>query len=107
MRKFDKNIVSTVLSLSLSILIASATFAAKIEDFIPDDSMVYLAFRDMDEVWETAEESENWKAALEVPEIKAWIDEVNQGLNILNLVLGNDLQGIIELRKRYVRSKLD
>ena len=97
MRKFDKNIVSTVLSLSLSILIASATFAAKIEDFIPDDSMVYLAFRDMDEVWETAEESENWKAALEVPEIKAWIDEVNQGLNILNLVLGNDLQGIIEM----------
>jgi hypothetical protein len=84
----------TILS---GLLIIPATHAAKIEDFIPDDSIVYLAFRDLDEVWRSVEESENWKGVLEAPRMASKMDEVNQGLNLIQLMLGVEPSKLVEM----------
>ena len=88
--------VAFILFLSL-LTAALPADAVRIEDFIPNDSAIYLTLRDLDEVWAAIEASENWNAVLEAPEIKMGLDEVNQGANILRLMLGIDLQDLIEM----------
>ena len=48
-----------ILSNIIALLVAFPTNAAKIEELIPKDSIVYVTLRDLDDVWGTIEESEN------------------------------------------------
>ncbi|MCZ6680195.1 MAG: DUF3352 domain-containing protein [Candidatus Poribacteria bacterium] len=97
MKAFVSHTRLTAIILLFSLRIAPATDAAKMEDFIPNDSVVYLTLRDLDEVWEAIEVSENWEGVLASPKIKTQMDQVNQGANMLKLMLGIDLRGIIEM----------
>ena len=80
----------------LLLLMVPLAHAAKIEDFMPKDSVLYLKLQDLDEVYSEIEISENWEKALALlPEMSDW-QEIQQGLAMLQGMLGTNLQGIIE-----------
>ena len=89
-------LLALILSNIIALLVAFPTNAAKIEELIPKDSIVYVTLRDLDDVWGTIEESENWKGIFNEPSVKSKIDELNEGMQMLNLMLGIDVPGLVE-----------
>lgn len=80
----------------LLLLMVPLAYAAEIEDFMPKDSVLYLKLQDLDEVYSEIEISENWEKVLALlPEVSDW-QEMQQGLAMLQGVLGSNPLGIIE-----------
>ena len=80
----------------LLLLMVPLVPAAEVEDFIPKESILYLKLQDIDEVYGEIEISENWEKALALlPELSDW-QEMQQGLAMLQGVLGTNLLGVIE-----------
>jgi hypothetical protein len=80
------------------LLLGTITFAsaAEVEDFIPKESILYLKLQDIDEVYSEIEISENWEDALALlPDVSDW-QQMQQGLAMLQGMLGTNLLGIIE-----------
>ena len=70
--------------------------AAAVEDFIPKDLILYVKLQDIDEVYGEIELSENWEKALALlPELSDW-QEMQQGLAMLQGMLGTNPLGVIE-----------
>ncbi len=82
--------------LSLLLLTASVADAAKVEDFIPQESGVYVTLQDIDEVYSEIETSESWEKVFgqlsEVPEF----EELRQGFVLIQGLLGTDVLSIME-----------
>ncbi len=94
----QKQIEKTLLIVFIGlILMISHAHAAKVEEFIPNDSILYFTLRDLDEVWTAVEKSENWKAVGATPALKGQIDGINQAINMLQLMVGTDLQSMVEM----------
>ena len=88
--------VSKTFCVILLLLMVPLGHAAKIEDFMPKESVLYLKLQDLDEVYSEIEISENWEKALALlPEISDW-QEMQQGLAMLQGMLGTSPLGIIE-----------
>ena len=80
----------------LVLLMVPFAYAAKVEDFMPKESVLYVKFQDIDEVYGEIEISENWEKALALlPNLPDW-QEIEQGLAMLQGVLGTNPLGIIE-----------
>ena len=88
--------VSKTFCVILLLLMVPLAHAAKVEDFMPKESVLYLKLQDLDEVYSEIEISENWEKALALlPEISDW-QEMQQGLAMLQGMLGTSPLGIIE-----------
>ena len=71
--------------------------AAKVADFMPKESILYLQLQDIDAVYGEIEVSENWEKALALlPEAVADWQEIQQGLVMAQGILSTDLMGVIE-----------
>ena len=80
----------------LLLLTVPLAYAAEVEDFIPKESILYVKLQDIDEVYGEIEISENWEKLLTLlPAISDW-QEMQQGLAMLQGVLGTNPLGIIE-----------
>ena len=80
----------------LVLLMVPLAHAAKVEDFMPKESVLYVKLQDIDEVYGEIEISENWEKALALlPNLPDW-QEMEQGLAMLQGVLGTNPLGIIE-----------
>lgn len=80
----------------LVLLMVPFADAAKVEDFMPKESTLYVKLQDIDEVYGEIEISENWEKALALlPNLPDW-QEMEQGLAMLQGVLGTNPLGIIE-----------
>ena len=80
----------------LLLLPVPLAYAAEVEDFIPKESILYVKLQDIDEVYGEIEISENWEKLLTLlPAISDW-QEMQQGLAMLQGVLGTNPLGIIE-----------
>ena len=80
----------------LFLLIVPLAHAAKVEDFIPKKSILYLKLQDLDEVYGEIEISENWEKVLTLlPDVSGW-QEMQQGLAMLQGMLGTNPLGILE-----------
>ncbi len=78
------------------VLMLPFAHAAKVEDFMPKESILYVKLQDLDEVYGEIEISENWEKALALlPELSDW-QEMQQGLAMLQGVLGTNPLDIIE-----------
>ena len=87
--------VSKIFCLIL-ILMTPLVHAANVEDFIPKESILYLKLQDIDEVYGEIEISENWKKVLTLlPNVSGW-QEMQQGLEMLQGMLGTNPLGILE-----------
>lgn len=82
--------------LSLLLLTTSFADAAKVEDFIPQESLLYVKLQDIDEVYTEIETSESWEKVFgqlsEVPEF----EELRQGFVLIQGLLGTDVLSIME-----------
>ena len=86
-----------LISLNIIVLADSSAVAAKVEELIPNESIVYLTLRDLEDVWWAIEESENWKEVFAQPSLKSRIDGINQGMQMVRLLLNIDFQGLLEI----------
>ena len=78
------------------LLIVSLANAAEVEDFMPKESVLYVKLQDLDEVYGEIEISENWEKALALlPDVSNW-QQMQQGLAMLQGVLGTNALGILE-----------
>ena len=86
----------TVLFLFFVSLVFSAN-AAKVEDFMPQESIFYLQLQDIDEVYGEIEVSENWEKVLAMlpNTIPDW-QEIQQGVQMGQGVLSTDVMSVIE-----------
>lgn len=77
-------------------LMNPSVHAAAVEDFIPKDIILYLKLQDIDEVYGEIELSENWEKVLTLlPDVPDW-QELQQGLAMLQGMLGTSPLGVIE-----------
>lgn len=82
--------------LSLLLLTVSFADAAKVEDFIPQESLLYVKLQNIDEVYSEIETSESWEKALALlPNTPDW-QEMQQGILMVQGFLGTDLLSVIE-----------
>ena len=80
----------------LSLLIISFADAAKVEDFMPQESVFYAKLQNIDEVYSEIETSEDWEKALAILATTPNWQETQQGLAMLQVTIGTDLLGIVE-----------
>ena len=95
---FEGSLQSTlkICCVVLVLLMVPFAHAAKVEDFMPKESVLYVKLQDIDEVYGEIEISENWEKALALlPNLPDW-QEMEQGLAMLQGVLGTNPLGIIE-----------
>ncbi|MDE0556324.1 MAG: DUF3352 domain-containing protein [Candidatus Poribacteria bacterium] len=82
--------------LSLLLLTISFANAAKVEDFIPQESLLYLKLQDIDEVYGEIETSKSWEKAFALlPNTPDW-QEMQQGIAMVQGFLGTDLLSVIQ-----------
>ncbi len=82
--------------LPLFLLTVSFANAAKVEDFIPQESLLYVKLQNIDEVYSEIETSETWEQALALlPNTPDW-QEMQQGIAMVQGFLGTDLLSVIE-----------
>ena len=80
----------------LLLLMVPLVHAAKVEDFMPKESVLYVKLQNLDEVYGEIEVSESWEKALVLlPDEPDW-QEIQQGLAMLQGMLGTNLLGVIE-----------
>jgi len=78
------------------LLAVSFADAANVEDFIPQESLVYVKLQDIDEVYGEVETSKSWEQALALlPNTPDW-QEIQQGIAMVQGFLGTDLLSVIE-----------
>lgn len=80
----------------LLLLTISFADAAKVEDFIPEDSVLYVKLQNIDEVYGEIEVSESWEKALALLPDESDFQQLQQGLTMVQGVLGTDLLSVIE-----------
>ena len=82
---------------ALLLITVSFTDAAKVEDFLPQESVFYLKLQDIDEIYSEIETSEDWEKVLpwliETPE---W-QQIQQGFMLVQGMLGTDPLGIFQM----------
>ena len=92
-----KSELKVTILLFLFVGIVFSANAAKIADFMPQETVFFLQLQDIDEVYGEIEVSENWENALALlPETVADWQEMQQGLVMAQGVLSTDLMSVIE-----------
>ena len=80
----------------LLLLTASFADAAKVEDFIPRESVLYVKLQDLDVVYSEIETSESWEEVFALfPDTPDW-QQLQQGVKTVQGFLGTDLLSVLE-----------
>lgn len=87
----QQKLITTTLLIAFFAISANA---AKVQDFIPQESAFYLQARDLDEVYAELELSESWKKAQTLLQTVA--PEAQQGFTMGMTLFGTDLRGLTE-----------
>lgn len=70
--------------------------AAKVDDFIPEDSLVYFKIQDLDEVYSEITTSETWKMTVDQLIGESDLKEMKNGLLAIQSLIGTDVYGVID-----------
>lgn len=82
---------------ALLLLTVSFVDAAKVEDFMPRESVFYLKFQDIDEIYSEIETSEDWEKVLpSLIETPDW-QQIQQAFTLVQGMLGTDPLGMIQM----------
>ncbi len=80
----------------ITLFTVSFANAAKVEDFIPQESLVYVKLQNIDEVYGEVETSQTWEQALALLLHTPGWQEMQQGIAMVQGFLGTDLLSVIE-----------
>jgi hypothetical protein len=90
-------VVFIIVSSCIALLAVFPSNAAKIDEFIPADTIFYATIRDLEVVWAAIDGSENWRSFFNEPSIQPQINEFNQAMQIMELLLGINPLGLVEV----------
>ena len=81
----------------LLLLTASLAHAAKVADFMPKESVLYLQLRDIDEVYSEIEASDNWEKIFAMaPNVVPNWQDLQQGITMVQGILSTDPLSVLE-----------
>ncbi len=83
----------------ITLLIVISPFsahAAKVTDFIPKESILYIQVNELNEVYNEISMSDNWKSSWDSLIGELNLEEIQQGTMLVQSVIGTDLYGVID-----------
>ncbi len=90
------NILKLIIFTLLIVGIPVSAHAAKVTNFIPAESFVYVQLKDIDEVYSEIEISENWEKTRDLLIDKADWQQMQQGLLMAQGIVRTDVFGLID-----------
>ena len=79
-----------IVSISLS------AHAAKVTDFFPKESILYIQVNELNEVYNEINMSENWRNSVDLLMDETDMKEMQQGMMLVQNIIGTDLHGVID-----------
>ncbi len=70
--------------------------AAKVTDFIPKESILYIQVNELNEVYNELNMSDNWKNSRDLLLGGSDIEEIQHGMMLVQNIIGTDLYGVID-----------
>jgi len=90
------NLQKLIITILLTVGIPVFAHAAKVTDFIPKESVVYIQLNDFDEIYNEIQISEDWEQTLDQVLDESDLQEIQQGMLAVEGIIGTDLFGIID-----------
>ena len=90
------NLQKLIISILLTVGIPIFADAAKVTDFIPKESVVYIQLNDFDEIYNEIQISEDWEQTLDQVLDESDLQGIQQGMLAVEGIIGTDLFGIID-----------
>ncbi|MDE0483114.1 MAG: hypothetical protein OXI67_11085 [Candidatus Poribacteria bacterium] len=90
------NLYKLIITIFLITSIPVFAQAAKVTDFIPKESVVYIQLNDIDEIYNEIQVSEDWEQTLDQVLDESDLQEIQQGMLAAEAIIGTDLFGIID-----------
>ena len=90
------NLQKLIITILLTVGIPIFADAAKVTDFIPKESVVYIQLNDFDEIYNEIQVSEDWEQTLDQVLDESDLQEIQQGMLAAEAIIGTDLFGIID-----------
>lgn len=91
-----KNILCLILFTQLIFLLPINSQAAKVTDFIPKESVAFLQLNDLDEIYNEIKMSETWEKTLEPLIGEDEMEEIENGLMLVENIIGISVYTVIE-----------
>ena len=100
---YKKNASKSILTLLIfgfNILLftgfSTSGYAATVDDFMPMESLVFLKFQDLDEVYNEINTSETWKKAIDALVSESDLKEMKSKLLALEGILATNVSDVID-----------
>ncbi len=93
---FWLNILKLIVVILFLICIPISTHAAKVSDFIPKESVLYIQLNDINEIYNEIQISEDWEKTLDQALDESDLQEMQQGMLAAQGIIGTDLFGVID-----------
>ncbi len=90
------NLQKLIITILLTVGIPIFADAAKVTDFIPKESVVYIQLNDFDEIYNEIQVSEDWEQTLDQVLDESDLQEIQQGMLAAEAIIQTDLFGIID-----------
>ena len=93
---YMKYILHIYMTTLLIVSCTSSVYAAKATDFFPKESILYIQLNELNDVYYEINLSDNWKNTVELLMSDADTEELKQGMQLVQNIIGTDLDGVIE-----------
>ena len=90
------NLHKLIITILLTVGIPIFADAAKVTDFIPKESLIYIQLNDIDEIYNEIQISENWEKTLNQLLDASELQEMQQGILAAQAILGMNLSDVID-----------
>lgn len=90
------NLHRLIISIFLIVGIPIFADAAKVNDFIPKESVFYIQLNDFNEIYNEIQISKNWEKTLDQVLDESDLQEMQQGMLAAQGIIGTDLFGVID-----------
>ncbi len=91
-----KYILQIYMTTLLIVSCTSSVYAAKATDFFPKESILYIQLNELNDVYYELSLSDNWNDTVELLMSDSDTAELKQGMQLVQNVIGTDLDGVIE-----------
>lgn len=90
------NLHKLIITIVLTVGIPVFAQAAKVTDFIPQESLIYIQLNDIDEIYNEIQISENWEKTLNPLLDASELQEMRQVMLAVQTIIGMDLSDVID-----------
>ena len=90
------NLLHSIIIILFLVCIPVSTHAAKVSDFMPKESVLYIQLNDINEIYNEIQISEDWEKTLDQVLDESDLQEMQQGMLAAQGIIGTDLFGVID-----------